>query len=352
MNARKTVKICLMSMILVLALIGCSDDVYDDYYDDHGQEFGGDQYDGYDSYYGDYEGEYYNEGEFAYEGHSDGYGYDDYGYGDYGMEMPVNLNLKTSDYALGTCGEMEGTTLLVSVFLNDSNTSWDRTSPVIFDALNYTGIATDWISKSVSEYGCNCDFIYDWSEYEDLYYEGTVDVNMTDVDDNADYIDYVAWEFVDNNIDSKALLEKYDADNIGYMLYLNTPKSIKMTSCTRNHYEGMAYPYEMCFIYMFSYDEEEAPAGIAHEILHLFGAPDLYREDTYGDNYGVSKELVDELGRIKSNDIMFTNYDAIYGYTYYDKISNDFTEVDAYYVGIVDSCDFVSEWNLRPSEHY
>ena len=318
---RKNIKIWSILVVLILTLTGCGDDFYDDY-DEYCDEC--------------YDDEYYD---------------DDCYYEEYEIEVPENTNLKTTDYPLGTCGEIEGTTLLVSVFLNDSTSSWAGNESVIDDALRYTGIATDWISKSVASYGCNSEFIYDWHEYSDLYYEGTVDANMLDINDNPDYVDETGWRFIDENIDSKALLEKYNADNIGYMFYLNTPKSNDLTSCTRNLYEDMVYPYEMCFIYMFCDDEEEAPAGIAHEILHTFGAPDLYKEDTDGENYGVSKRLVKELEQTWSNDIMFTTYDAKNGTPYYDKISNDFTEVDAYYVGIIDSCDFVSEWNLKPSQH-
>ena len=317
-------KIFLILILLFVIFIAVGNFLYDEY----------GEYDYFDEYYDD---------EYS----DDGY----YGYEDYDIEVPENTNLKVSDYALGTCGEMEGTTLLVSVFLNDSGSSWDNSASLKNDALKYTGMATDWISKSTSSYGCNSKFLYNWNDYSDLYYEGTVDADMLDVENNPDYVDVTAWRFIDENIDSKALLEKYNADNIGYMFYLNTPKSNKLTSCTRNFYEGMAYPYEMCFIYMFCEDEKEAPAGIAHEILHTFGAPDLYRADTDGDNYGVSKILVKELERTQSNDIMFTTYDAYTNKAYYDHISNDFTDVDAYYVGIIDSCDFVTEWNLKPSQH-
>lgn len=343
MKRRKNIKICSILIILVLTLVGCDDDVYDDYaqYDNQ------DHYDNYDDYDHDHYEEYDYSDEY-YDEYYDGEYYDgEY----YEMGAPENTNLKTADYPLGTCGEMEGTTLLVSVFLNDSNTSWEGNESVIYDALKYTGIATDWISKSASSYGCSCDFIYDWNEYSDLYYAGTVDTDMLDIDNNPDYIDETGWRFIDENIDSKALLEKYNANNITYMFYLNAPKSNNSTSCTRNHYEGMVYPYEMCFIYMFCDGQEESPAGIAHEILHTFGAPDLYSEDTTGENYGVPKQLVNELERTKSNDIMYATYNIKSGTLDYDKITNDFTDVDAYYVGIIDSCDFVNEWNLKPSQH-
>lgn len=358
MKNRKSIAIYSILIILILALTGCGDDFYDDYdhYDDHDcydhyDDY--DDYDYYDEYYYDecYDDDCYYEDDYEYDNHYGRHAYDDYDYEGYEIEVPENTNLKISDYPLGTCGEMKGTTLLVSIYLNDSVSSWVGGESVIDDTLKYTGIAVDWISKSASSYGCNCNFIYDWKEYSDLYYEGSVDTNMLDTIDNPDYVDATGWKFIDENIDSKALLEKYDADNIGYMFYFNTPKSNNLTSCTRNYYEDMVYPYEMCFIYMFCEDEEEAPAGIAHEILHTFGAPDLYLEDTDGENYGVSKRLVNELERTRSNDIMYTTYDAKKDIPYYDKITNDFTEVDAYYVGIIDSCDFVSEWNLKPSQH-
>ncbi|MDO4967063.1 MAG: hypothetical protein Q4E51_10205 [Lachnospiraceae bacterium] len=340
MRNRKRIAIASILIMLIFILTGCDDDFYDDYdyYDNHDCYDHCDEYDDYD-YYDEY---YYDEC------YDDDYEYD---YEGYEIEIPENTNLKVFDYPLGTCGEMEGTTLLVSIFLNDSVSSWAGKESVIEDAIKYTGIATDWISKSASSYGCNCNFIYDWKTYSDLYYEGSVDANMLDTKDNPDYVNETGWKFIDENIDSKALLEKYNADNIGYMFYFNTPKSNNLTSCTRNYYEDMVYPYEMCYIYMFCEGEEEAPAGIAHEILHTFGAPDLYLADTDGENYGVSKQLVDELERTRSNDIMFTTYDAKNYTPYYDKITNDFTEVDAYYVGIIDSCDFVSEWNLKPSQH-
>lgn len=337
----------MICVLLLAVLTGCSDEY--DYYD--GQDgYYGDDYcyeedgDYVDDYYYDEDCDYENDGYYG----EDGYYEEDY----YETYMPENTNLSRQDYPLGTCGELEGTTIVASIYLNDANTSWeDNDAQVIYDGLKSIEIATDWIEKSVATYGCNSKFIYDWSNNEDLYYAGTVDVDMLDVDKSGDDLDYATWQFIDDNIDSKALLQKYDADNIVYLFFINTPKSSDVTSCTRNYYEDMPYPYEMCYMYMFCDGEEEVPAAFAHEILHTFGAPDLYREDTYGDNYGVSKELINELERSASNDIMYTTYDAYSQAAHYDKITNDFTDVDAYYVGLIDSCDFVNEWGLGASQH-
>ncbi len=319
MKRRISFSLYAVLMLLVLTLTGCGDD---------------------------YDGEYDSEYE---ENYDEEYGNDDYNEEE--TEAPINTNSNSSNYSLGTCSELDGTTLLVSIFLNDANTSWENNPSAINDALKYTGIATEWISKSVAGYGRNIDFIYDWNTYSDLYYEATVDNDMVNVENDSYQVDSTAWSYIAANIDSDSLVQKYNADNIGFLFYINTPDSNDMTSCTRNYYEGMDYPYEMCYIYMFCDNEEESPASIAHEILHLFGAPDLYSADSDGENYGIPQELVDELQNTQSNDIMFTTYDAKTETPYYDKISNDFTEVDAYYVGLVDSCDFVNEWNLKPSQH-
>lgn len=347
-----------------MMLVGCSDE-YDEYYEnlennpyDYSEDYDEDtfdfwdddyedEYEEYEDYYSDdsyYEDDsYYNEYE-SYEGYASESEYDLY--------YPVDSRLPVEDFPLGTCREMDGRTILVSICMDDSNCSWpSKQDEMIYDALEYTGIAANWLSDSVSEYGCNAEFIYDWTENSDLFYEGYVDIDMTAVDREGDYIDYAAWQFIDENIDSKALLEKYEADNIAFLFLLNTPKHNNVTSCTRNYYDGMAYPYEMCYMYMRCDNEEETPAAFAHEILHTFGAPDLYTEDSDGGNYGIPRELVTELERAGSNDIMFTTYDAWKQTPYYDRITNVLSDVDAYYVGILEQCDFVDEWGLEPSQH-
>lgn len=347
MKKRRILKNSVLCVCVAVLLAGCGnayDDEYgQDYYDEYGEY---EEYGGYDE--SEYEDDYNDDYEEA--------GYDNEEYDDYEDEnnssnVSLNSHSAGSNTSLGSCGELEGTTLVVSIYMDDSNGSWSGETSVIDDGYKYLGIATDWISKSAAKYGCNAKFIYDWNANSDLYYEGSVNIDMADVDNNGDNIDNTAWKFVDQNIDADALLQKYNANNIAYLFFVNTPESNNTTSCTRNYYEGMQFPYEMCYIYMFCDGEEETPAAIAHEILHTFGAPDLYAADEYGDNYGVSQELVNELERTKSNDIMYTTYDAKSETPYYDKITNDFTDVDAYYVGLIDSCDFVNQWGLGASQH-
>ena len=83
-----------------------------------------------------------------------------------------------------------------------------------------------------------------------------------------------------------------------------------------------------------------APFAYAHEILHLFGAPDLY---TAGDL--ITQEYTDHIKAARYPDIMSS---------WYDDMTIDqcvLSEVDAYYVGILDHADDVEKYGLGKSSH-
>lgn len=334
--------------VLILSpsmLLGCGGDMYE--YDEYDPEMSTDyedyeDYEEFDPYMMD-EDEYGEYDEYASE---QGGSYEDfYGYYPYTKGCDPSIFGK-----LGSASEVEGTTVVVSIYTNDSGRAWtDEDTDLMYDMKNYLGMACEWISDQVADYGTHANFIYDWEKYEDLYYEADIDYDL--VFGNASEIDFKAWDCIDNTIDSDMLMSNYSADNIIYMIFLNTPLDLEETSMARNYYEGMEYPYEICFINSCCEEEQECPAGIAHEMLHTFGAPDLYCTDDEGFGYGMSEELVRYYEDTNSNDIMFTNFDCMTDKAYYDKITNELSEIDAYYIGITDHSDVATEWGLLPSQH-
>ena len=132
------------------------------------------------------------------------------------------------------------------------------------------------------------------------------------------------------------------------MLFVNSDINCSAITCTRNWYEGMPYDYEI--VYLFNYDSGliNGPAVYAHEILHTFGAPDLYAED---EEYNISSDFLDYIAKTEPNDIMLTCSDLDSGEYLYDSINNEVTEVTAYYVGLIDSSNIVKKWNLGKSQH-
>lgn len=315
----------------------CEGDYYEDgYYEDDYGEYDSYEDDGwYDYDEADYDDDYYDDDN------------EDWGnsYGGYSGGQSEKFDLFSS---LGSAGEMNGTTVVVSIYADDRSTSWsDGDSKLMERGYTYLDMACKWLTKETAAYGCNAKFVCDWKSDAQLRYDASLNGSLTD--DNT--MDMIVWEYIENEIDSAKIKEEYKADNIIYMIYVNTPNSNSMTSCTRSYYEDMEYPYEMCFMYMHTDEEEEAPAAFAHEILHTFGVPDLYQADTDGDSYGITQKYVSELEHTQSNDIMFTTYDPRTNEAYYDKIVNEFTEIDAYYAGLTDKSAVVSEWGFDKSQH-
>lgn len=312
--AKKMTAVISVIIIITTVFTGCIDD----------QEFYNDLDIGYDENYNEqyYETNFYDEEE------------------------------RDSEEKLGSAKELDGTTVLVSIFADDINTSWetDENEENMYKTLDYLSIAIEWIDENCNRYGVDPEFVYDWSQYEDLYYTTSFEYDMT-YDEDDQY--FSLNKYVETIVDSENLKDKYQADNIIYMVYYNNDYSsttVSATYCWINE-DTNDYPYEIVNIYTRCDGIDENPASYAHEILHTFGAPDFYLADEDGQNYGITQEFVDYNEEICSNSIMFTTFDAQTGDAYYDKITNEFDDVVAYYVGLLSQCNEVEEWGLGKSQH-
>ena len=137
-------------------------------------------------------------------------------------------------------------------------------------------------------------------------------------------------------IDTDALRAEYGTSNIGVLYFL----PVGGTSFAMVHYadSGEQYYYEYACLYRYdaySADAEpENPATYAHEILHLFGAPDLYEGST---DAFVDDALLAYIEHSCPNDIMHSTYDAD-GTSRLQDISQVISPLTAYCVGLADSC--------------
>ena len=234
----------------------------------------------------------------------------------------------------GTADTIEGKTVIVSIYANDEVVTWNSEleSDIlkIDNTLNNLKIATDYLVNQVAKYNKTAEFIYDWHKYSDLKYETTFTDNIVDKYD-SEYDTQKEW--IVDNIDIVKIKKKYEADNIVFVYFFNTNDTNTAITSTYNR--------EIDIVNVFPENNKyiAPPATYAHELLHTFGAPDLYFE-----NAVINQEYVDYYMGTNSSDIMASVY-------YGDEITNTFSDLDAYYVGLIDSHPDIEKWNLGISEH-
>ncbi|WP_310604039.1 zinc ribbon domain-containing protein [Anaerosporobacter sp.] len=179
---------------------------------------------------------------------------------------------------LGSAKILEGDTILITTFVEVKGDAWTKEDEDC--AKNALKEAVKWIEQEGRVYGKEINFIYDVDSESDLRYDQSIDYSIdsesVNTSRNRYYVHNKVW--IRENIDVASIKEKYGTDNIGY-LFLVKDKGL---SYTYTHYleDRIVNKEEMCTIYLIdsSYTEDyyETAATYAHEILHLYGALDLY----------------------------------------------------------------------------
>ena len=336
----KKVTASLILAALILSLCACDD--IDEILDDEEEESyssedgaGSSNNDQYDLYGDDDSG-----ADISYEDGYDNYDYVEHSDENYGY-----------DYSLGSAKELDGKIAVVSIFVNDNTTSWDFENDNDKNIYNFVyhnlSIATDYLEEASNGYGHHPEFIYDWFQYPELFRMSTLNIDYRTVSKNYAQIDNAFWNEIDTTISESEIRQKTGADQVLYMAFFNTPLSNEIASFTRNYYYGIPYPYEICYICMGFQNHVSSPSIFAHEMLHAFGAPDLYSAG----KYGITQEYVDYAADIWLNDIMRICQDPeTYEYLY-ESIPNEITDITAYYAGLTDYSETVEEWGFEQSEH-
>lgn len=256
------------------------------------------------------------------------------------------FSLGKYDGSLGSAGKITDDTVIVSVYANDRETEWTDSSDDVKlkeDSLSWLSDAAAYLQKEVGRYAKAPKIYYDWSKDDSLVYTTDLDANFAS---RIDYYDVVK-AYIRENVDSVALKKKYKAENILYFIFLNTDYEsntlVPTTRCWNNlislfgEREAFA-PEVIYFTFKFTVGDDRRDSDaydVAHEIMHTFGAEDLY---TTGNK--IPSDYVDYCKENEVPDIM-------------RKTNNwyPFTDVDAYYLGLTDHCDEVDEYGLGTSEH-
>ena len=258
-------------------------------------------------------------------------------------------------YPLGAATELEGTIAVFALFLDDKNTKWDFDDPKDFKlySLMYENekVACEYLKNVAAEYGREVNFIWDWMENNDLIVRGKLKADVAASVNNGNP-DYQTWELIMDKVKPEEVCSYLGADGAIFIEYINVPESNKTSSCTRCFYKEMPYPYEIVYIFPKKNGQIDSPAVIAHEMLHDFGAPDLYMPSDGYNDCRITQKYVNYAKEIRLNDIMRITYNERTGKYRYDRIDQEVTEITAYYVGLTDYSATVEEWNFGESEHF
>lgn len=230
----------------------------------------------------------------------------------------------------GSATYLDGSSVLVCIFMDDISTVWLPEEKIRI--MKNVDIACDYLKEQGKIYDKEVNLIYDFEKSGGLCYEAVYNqifpgnCSASDNENVKNLYDYTI-DYIHNNIPTSDILERYNVDSIAYLVFINGTSD-----------NAAAYSY----YYNYSYNEEEIafipirwtsgnivnPDAYAHEILHMFGARDLYLTQKHN---GISKDFIIYAGEKYPDDIML-GY-AADGVSWENKIDSDITKITAYFLG-------------------
>ncbi len=227
---------------------------------------------------------------------------------------PGELGNPRSSYKLGSAKSLEGKNLIYSLFVDTPDAKWtDRDKK---KALQNLEIAKEYIETEAKSYRKKVDLVVDFEENEDLTGSARINFSLKDGEDYEEALDEEIAAWFDEQIDYEALCKEYKAKGIATIVFVNH-KGSTYAIC----YDGIDNPKES--LVMFA---GEVPAVYAHEILHLFGAHDLYEDAEY------TEEVCEYVKKAYPDEIMYTVTDKN-GRLNDSEIQNELSPITAYHLG-------------------
>lgn len=242
------------------------------------------------------------------------------------------------DALYGSVHLLNEPTVLVSVYLNDAATGSIWTAEAKAQAQQQVAMAADWITAEAARYGVTAElYCDDGTANNPLCHTYSVHSRLQggapsmESDDFLDEMDALCA-----TLDTDALHQQYGTSRVGFLIFL----PVSGTSFTMAHYadDGENFYHEYSCLYRFDAyadtAEPENPATYAHEILHLFGAPDYYAESS---DFFVDEELTAYMEQNHPREIMLSTY-TDQGENLYTAIDKELSTLTAYCVGLTDTC--------------
>jgi hypothetical protein len=196
----------------------------------------------------------------------------------------------------GSASKLIGSCYLLNIYLKDKISSWSFEEKT--KVAENLALMTDFIKNNSKKYNINLTIVQGNFGYEnDIQYRGVIPVNMFENPQWTEDI-FKLIGFSNGNDAVKHIKKRFKADQVVIILHIN-----KMgTSYNLTYYNGINPIYYAERVIMFCKYEDgrpTTPASYVHEILHSFGAGELYFPN---DSSDMRKKLAQEYF---PDDIMF-----------------------------------------------
>ena len=237
----------------------------------------------------------------------------------------------------GSAKYLEGRNLVVSIFVDVEGYAWtDADIKALQPKYN---AAKDFLETEAEKYGKSLDLICDPVANPDIAYRASLDWEIFELAASGtgeggtgqDLVKYVQTinalnNYIENNVKYVTLARKYQTSSIAYCFQFKNWASISYEFNYNPDILSKGTYHEKVVIFgMEKWGEELLP----HELLHAFGAVDLYQESTI---HGVSSALVEYAKKNYPNDIMRGWEELLVS----DKVEFEIGPITAYCLGWLD----------------
>ncbi len=232
--------------------------------------------------------------------------------------------------ATGSATYPESGTVFISVYLD---TGLDWTEEDIALTQQYLQTAMEELDEKGQAYQGEMNAVYDSRLDSRLAVSLSLDID--DVEEDLQFTNQVLDAALADLVDYRGLMEEYETDSVAFLVFLNDSG----ISYTIPYYQGDSAEWylEKCYLYLYDLGGRrnyEGPATYAHEVLHLFGAWDLYDTNSID---GVTQQVVDYIEEEYPTELMLTTYNIWGGYTY-DSVPQTISPLTAYAIGWIEDC--------------
>lgn len=230
-----------------------------------------------------------------------------------------------SSYGLGSAEYLKGRNILVSLFVTTPESGWSEEEQG--EILAQIKKATTYIEEQANTYQVETEFLYDFIQFTDLKVEAQTDFLINEETDFLDRLDEEIALWQEKKLSYEVLQDKYEADGIAAMIFVKNP-GISYAIV----YDGTDSEKETMILFAENYyqpGEKETATAYAHEILHVFGAHDLYEEAEF------TAEVSEYVSRMYPDEIMYTVTQSG------EKINSTLSPITAYHLGWIDEVEEV-----------